>query len=82
MPYDHDSVHGVECQHEHVDDAEHHQRSGADRRTCIGKGISKTFHDLRGECGLSDWLKGIVYLQWNGSSLTENGDLVTKPCNM
>lgn len=28
------------------------------------------------------WLKGIVYLQWNGSSLTENSDLVTKPCNM
>ena len=28
------------------------------------------------------WLKGIVYLQWNGSNLTENGDLVTKPCNM
>ena len=28
------------------------------------------------------WLKGVVYLQWNGSSLTENSDLVTKPCNM
>ena len=28
------------------------------------------------------WLKGIVYLQWNGSSLTENSNLVTKPCNM
>ena len=28
------------------------------------------------------WLKGIVYLQWNGSSLTENGGLITKPCNM
>ena len=28
------------------------------------------------------WLKGIVYLHWNGSSLTENGGLITKPCNM
>jgi chitodextrinase len=26
------------------------------------------------------WLKGIVYLQWNGSSITENAGLVTKPC--
>jgi hypothetical protein len=28
------------------------------------------------------WLKGIVYLQWNGSTLSENSGLVTKPCNM
>jgi hypothetical protein len=28
------------------------------------------------------WLKGIVYLQWNGSSITENSGLVTKPCGM
>jgi hypothetical protein len=28
------------------------------------------------------WLKGIVYLQWNGSALTENSGLITKPCNM
>jgi hypothetical protein len=28
------------------------------------------------------WLKGIIYLHWNGSSLTENADLVTKPCGM
>ena len=28
------------------------------------------------------WLKGIVYLHWNGTSLTENIDMVTKPCNM
>lgn len=26
------------------------------------------------------WLKGIVYLHWNGTSLTENADLVSKPC--
>jgi hypothetical protein len=29
-----------------------------------------------------NWLKGIVYLQWNGSSLTENSGLVSKPCGM
>ncbi len=28
------------------------------------------------------WLKGVVYLSWNGSSLTENSGLITKPCNM
>lgn len=28
------------------------------------------------------YLKGIVYLQWNGSSLTENAGLVNKPCGM
>ena len=28
------------------------------------------------------WLKGIVYLHWNGSSITENTGLVTKPCGM
>jgi hypothetical protein len=26
------------------------------------------------------WLKGIVYLQWNGTTITENAGLVTKPC--
>lgn len=26
------------------------------------------------------WLKGIVYLQWDGASLTENAGLITKPC--
>jgi hypothetical protein len=26
------------------------------------------------------WLHGIVYLHWNGASITENSDLVTKPC--
>ena len=29
-----------------------------------------------------DWLKGLVYLHWNGSGLTENSGLITKPCNM
>ena len=28
------------------------------------------------------WLKGIIYLNWNGTSLTENADLVTKPCGL
>jgi hypothetical protein len=28
------------------------------------------------------WLKGIVYLHWNGTSITENQDLATKPCGM
>jgi hypothetical protein len=28
------------------------------------------------------WLKGIVYLQWSGSSLTEASGLITRPCNM
>ena len=27
-------------------------------------------------------LKGLVYLHWNGTSITENQDLATKPCNM
>jgi hypothetical protein len=29
-----------------------------------------------------DWLKGIVYLHWNRSVITENPGLVTKPCGM
>jgi hypothetical protein len=28
------------------------------------------------------WLKGIVYLHWNGSVITENIGLVNKPCGM
>ena len=28
------------------------------------------------------WLKGIVYLQWNGTSLSESSGLLTKPCGM
>lgn len=30
------------------------------------------------------WLKGVVYLQWNGTTktITENADLVTKPCGL
>ena len=28
------------------------------------------------------WLKGVVYLSASGSNLTENGGLITKPCDM
>jgi hypothetical protein len=42
--------------------------------TCVSSGNFYTYFPT--------WLKGIVYLQWNGSSLTENSDLVTKPCKM
>jgi len=28
------------------------------------------------------WLKGVVYLHWNGSSITQNAGLITKPCGL
>ena len=28
------------------------------------------------------WLKGIVYLQWSGTALSENAGLINKPCNL
>jgi hypothetical protein len=28
------------------------------------------------------WLKGVVFLLWNGTALTENQGLITKPCDM
>jgi len=28
------------------------------------------------------WLKGVVYLSWDGSSLTENPGLINKPCDL
>ena len=28
------------------------------------------------------WLKGIVYLHWDGTSLTEHAGLITKPCGL
>jgi hypothetical protein len=42
---------------------------------------------LPASCVASDpdypiWLKGVVFLQWNGSTLSENSGLITKPCNM
>jgi hypothetical protein len=42
--------------------------------TCVTSGPVFTYYPA--------WLKGVVYLQWNGSTqtITENADLVTKPC--
>jgi hypothetical protein len=28
------------------------------------------------------WLKGVVYLHWNGAGVTEDSGLITKPCDM
>jgi len=42
--------------------------------TCISSGFIYSDYPT--------WLKGVVYLHWNGTSLTENADLVTKPCGM
>ena len=28
------------------------------------------------------WLKGVVYLSWSGSALTEKGGLISKPCGL
>jgi hypothetical protein len=28
------------------------------------------------------WLKGVIFLHWNGSKLTEDAGLITKPCNL
>jgi hypothetical protein len=38
-------------------------------------------------CSASDpdyptWLKGIVYLHWDGSHVYQNHDLVTTPCGL
>jgi hypothetical protein len=42
--------------------------------TCVTSGPVYTYYPA--------WLKGVVYLQWNSSTqtITENADLVTKPC--
>jgi hypothetical protein len=55
---------------------------------CTGKGYQKPSVNC-GPVNAPDgtvlypaWLKGIVYLHWNGSSITENNDLVTKPCGL
>ena len=47
-----------------------------------GKGYQRASTTCAANADYPTWLKGIVYLQWNGSSLTENSDLVTKPCNL
>ena len=47
-----------------------------------GKGYQPPSTTCAANADYPTWLKGIVYLQWNGSTLSENSDLVTKPCNM
>jgi hypothetical protein len=44
--------------------------------TCVTSGPVYTYYPA--------WLKGVVYLQWNSSTetITENADLVTKPCGL
>jgi hypothetical protein len=44
--------------------------------TCVTSGPIYTYYPT--------WLKGIVYLHWNSfnKTITENSDLVTKPCGM
>jgi len=43
-------------------------------------------YELPGACTADafypTWLKGVVYLSWDGSSLTESSGLITKPCNL
>ena len=39
-------------------------------------------HACASDANFPTWLKGIVYLQWNGASITENGGLVNKPCGL
>lgn len=43
---------------------------------CVTDGSVATYYPV--------WLKGIVYLQWDSSTqtITENADLVTKPCGL
>ena len=47
-----------------------------------GKGYQLPSTTCAANADYPTWLKGIVYLQWNGSGLSENADLITKPCNM
>jgi hypothetical protein len=47
-----------------------------------GKGYQLPSTTCTANADYPTWLKGIVYLHWNGSSITENKDLVTEPCGM
>ena len=47
-----------------------------------GKGYQPPSTTCAANADFPTWLKGIVHLQWNGSGLTENSGLITKPCNM
>ena len=46
------------------------------------KGYQKPSTTCAANADYPTWLKGIVYLQWNGSTLSENSGLITRPCNM
>jgi hypothetical protein len=45
-----------------------------------GKGYQLPSVNCAANSNYPTWLKGIVYLHWNGASITENAGLVTKPC--
>ena len=47
-----------------------------------GKGYQLPSTTCAANADYPAWLKGVVYLQWNGSSLTENTGLVTRPCGL
>jgi hypothetical protein len=47
-----------------------------------GKGYQLSSTTCAANADYPTWLKGIVYLHWNGTIVTENPDLVTKPCGM
>lgn len=51
-----------------------------------GSGTSGKGYQPPGPCAPNSlyptWLKGIVYLQWDGTKLTENAGLITKPCGL
>jgi hypothetical protein len=50
--------------------------------TYSGKGYQLPSTTCSADADYPTWLKGIVYLQWSGSSLSEAGGLITRPCNM
>jgi hypothetical protein len=47
----------------------------------VGKGYQRA-GPCRPDPYFPVWLKGIVFLHWNGSRLTEDTGLITKPCDM
>ena len=47
-----------------------------------GKGYQLSSTTCAANSDYPKWLKGVVYLYWNGSTLTENAGLVTKPCGL
>lgn len=55
---------------------------GATSAHSSGKGYQQPTTCVATDADYPTWLKGIVYLQWNGSSLTEVNGLVTRPCGM